>query len=122
MIAPARRHHANMRRSVGPLRRALLALGLLAALMLLLQPVCKAYEGQHKADSGLACCLDMQLDAVAAAPSVGGEKPILSGFAALPSLPGIAPAPAQVSGRLAKWKHPPAPSPSYYARSTRIQR
>jgi hypothetical protein len=122
MIAPARRHHASMRSSVSPLRRALLAFGLLVALSLLLQPVCKAYEGQHQPDGGPACCLDMQPDAVTAAPSADGEKPILSGFATMRLLPDIAPAPEGIPGRLAEWKHPPAPSPSYYARSTRIQR
>jgi hypothetical protein len=122
MIAPARRHHAGMRGSASPLRRALLALGMLAALTLLLQPVCKAFEGHHQPDGGAACCLDMQPDAVAASPSAGGEKPILSGFATMQLLPDMAPAPEGIPGRLAQWKHPPAPSPSYYARSTRIQR
>jgi hypothetical protein len=122
LIALARRHHVSMRSSVNPLRRALLAFGLVVVLSLLLQSVCKAYEGQHQPDSGPACCLDMQPDAVAASPSAGGEKSILSGFATMRLSPGIAPAPEGIPGRLAAWKHPPAPSPSYYARSTRIQR
>ena len=111
-----------MRSSVSPLRRALVALGLLAALTLLLQPVCKAYEGQHQSDGGLACCLDMQSDALAAAPSAGGEKPVLSGFAVIRSSPAIALVPAEIRGRLAVWTGPPPSSASYYARTTRIQR
>jgi hypothetical protein len=120
MIAPARHHHATMRSSVIPLRRALLAFGLLATLLLLLQPVCKAYEGQHQPDGGPACCLDMQSDAVAAAPAAGGEKPVLSGFATVLLLPSVAFATTAISARLAAWTGPPPPS--YYARSTRIQR
>src|SRR5512138_2263844 len=103
MIAPARRHHASMRSSVSPLRRALLASGLLVMLLLLLQPVCKAYEGQHQPDGGLACCLDIQSDAVATAPSAGSETPVLSGFAIVLLLPSIALPTTAISARLAAW-------------------
>jgi hypothetical protein len=111
-----------MRRSANPLRRALLAFGLLAMLSLLLQPVCNAYEGQHQPDSGLACCLDMQPDAVSASPSAGGEKAITSDLTLVRSLPEVALAPAGISGRAVAWKAPPPPSPSYHARSARILR
>jgi hypothetical protein len=111
-----------MRYSVSPLRRALLAFGLLVALSLLLQPLCEAYEGQHQPDGGFACCLDMLPDAVAASPSAGGEKPVLSGFATMRLLPDVAPAPAGIVRQLAAWKDPPPQPPSYYARSARIQR
>jgi hypothetical protein len=111
-----------MRRSANPLRRALFAFGLLAVLTLLLQPVCNAYEGQHQPDGELACCLDMQLDAVAASPSQGGKNTITSDFTVVRSLPDVALAPAGISGGLAVWKDPPPPPPSYHARSARIQR
>jgi hypothetical protein len=111
-----------MRSFVSPLRKAIFAFGLLVMLSLLLQPVCKAYEGQHQPDGGPACCLDMPPDAVAAAPSAGGEKPVLSSFATVRLLPGIALATTGISERLAAWTGPPPPSQSYYARSTRIQR
>jgi len=111
-----------MRSSVNPLRRTLLAFGLLVVLSLLLQSVCKAYEGQHQPDGAPACCLDMQPDAVAASPSTGDEKAITSDFTVVRSLPEVALAPSRISGRLAAWKAPPLPSPSYHARSARIQR
>ena len=75
-----------MRSPASLLRRALAALGLAAALTLLLQPICAAYESAPQPDDGAVCCLEMQPDALIAAPSLQGEKavaPVLAGAAVL---------------------------------------
>ena len=111
-----------MRSPASLLRRALAALGLAAALTLLLQPVCAAYESAPQPDDGAACCLEMQPDALVAAPSLQSEKASAPVLAVAPPIPRMALAPVAVSGGLAVWKAPPPQSPSYHARSTRILR
>ena len=111
-----------MRSSAGLLRRVLAALGLAAALTILLQPICSAYESAQAPGSGAACCLEMPPDAVVAAPSTAPEKALAPVSAPVSPLPCVAFMPPAVFGRLAVWKDPPPPSPSYHARSARIQR
>ena len=102
--------------------RALAALGLAAALTLLLQPLCGAYESTQQPDDAAACCLEVQPDALVAAPATAVEKAVASALAAVPSIPLVAFPPAAISGGRAAWKDPPPPSLSYHARSARIQR
>jgi hypothetical protein len=111
-----------MTASAGLLRRTLAALGLAAALTLLLQPLCGAYESALQPDDSAACCLEMQPDALVAAPSLQSEKAIAPVLAVARPMPRVALAPVTVSGGLAAWKAPPPPSLSYHARSARIQR
>jgi hypothetical protein len=111
-----------MRSAASLLRSVLAAMGLAAVLTLLLQPVCAAYESALQPDDGAACCLEMQPDALVAAPSLQSEKAVAAVLALAPLIPRMALAPMTVSGRLAPWKAPPPQSPSYHARSARIQR
>ena len=111
-----------MKSSAGLLRRMLAALGLAAALTLLLQPDCAAYESAPQPDDVAACCLEMQPDALVAAPSLQSEKASAPVLAVASSLPRVAFAPMTVSRQLAAWKAPPPTPTSYHARSARIQR
>src|SRR5512145_1697935 len=99
-----------MTSSAGLLRRMLAALGLAAALTLLVQPVCAAYEGAQLPDDTAACCLDMQPDALVAAPTQQSEKAVAPILAVAQSIPREALVPVTVSGRLVAWKAPPPPS------------
>ena len=102
------------------------ALGLLAMLAALLQPLCAAYVAAHEADPvALECCADFESGAVvASSPSAENTK------ASAPPPPASAvsasygvPSPGAHSYRDAAWNDPPPlPSPPYHARTARIQR
>jgi hypothetical protein len=108
-------------RTAGLLRSGLAAFGLLAALTLVLQPVCGAYELLHEADGGTPCCAEMQAEAMAAPVSVEISKGANSAPALVP-LAATAFAAAPAPYRFAAWNDPPPPPLSYHARSARILR
>ena len=111
--------------------RRLAALGLLAILALLVQPICSAYElaaGQsehaaaHGAEDGTPCCSGIEIDALMAPPSAPAAKAILAGEG--PSLLTYSYPAATVLAFLPPepWSTPPPLSLSYHVRSARILR
>ena len=124
------------------LRRALAAIGMLAVLTLLVQPVCSAYElsrpppgapalssvaehdhgakqGRHE---GKPCCSDIEMNAVLASPSADllTALPAAKALTAVPYAEPTQAAPA--SYRLAAWNSPPPLPLPYHVRSARILR
>jgi hypothetical protein len=99
------------------------ALGLLAMLAVLLQPLCAAYVAAHEADPvALECCADFESGAVAV-PSAENAKASAPPPAGAVSATYGVPSPGPHSYRDAAWNDPPPlPSLPYHARSARIQR
>jgi hypothetical protein len=101
------------------------ALGLVAILAAMLQPLCAAYAAGHDVDhEAVQCCAEIDTGAVVASPAAAAGAIALaaSGVAAIAVPGGTAVMRAQ-SYRLAAWNDPPPlPSLPYHARSARIQR
>lgn len=105
----------------GLLRRVIAAFGLFAALMLVLQPVCSAYESAHETQ-GTPCCVDIPVDSFASSPSTENPKAAIPVLAISPALSAAPVAVALPLHRLDAWNGPAPPPLPYHARSARIQR
>ena len=101
------------------------ALGLLAILAAMLQPLCAAYAAAYDVDhEAVQCCAEAETGAVVASPATveGAKAPTASPLTAVPVLMGT-PSTAVHSYRLAAiYDPPPLPSLPYHARSARILR
>jgi hypothetical protein len=101
------------------------ALGLVAILAAMLQPLCAAYAAAHDVDhEAVQCCAEVDTGAIVASPAAveGANAPAASGVAAIAVPRGTSVTRAH-SYRLAAWNDPPPlPSLPYHARSARIQR
>lgn len=120
------------------MRRGIAALALLAALSVLLQPVCAAVEFQpaaphspatladnaaHGTDDRVPCCLEVEPGALAAPSSTGPAKAILAAGLSAPMAYAAAPGAALYSHARPGPGIPPPPLPlPYHVRSARIQR
>ena len=126
-------HHGPMRllRLSASACRRLAALGLLAILALLVQPICSAYElaasqsdhaAAQGAEDGTLCCSGIEVDALMAPPPAPAVKAILAGEGPSP-LTYSYPAATLLAFRPPEpWSTPPPLSLSYHVRSARILR